>query len=401
MPIYTRAQLKSRINSGIKGKIGMLISASDTCNDVVRTVVESIKLRSQKRKAQLAPNLFTDVYQYGAPVDLNNQAIIDAAPQINRSLYSDWRLTTPEEFDRRKRSEDRLMAVNQNDLIVKILLSKRIDDKTLVIDPLNTILSSGGGSWVVTGDATNLVQDSDNYVTGGSSLKYDLNSGGTTAGIRNIALNQFDFTYYLSNSVFHWEYIQDPTGITNFTIKIGNDTSDYYQVVATQTNEGAAFYAGWNLLRFDFGSATKVGSPVLTTFKYAEIFMTKTVGKASSLGYRANYLAGKRGAIYNLYYYSSYGWQDSNGNWKANSTDDTDYLNCDSSEFNMMIQKGIEMTGPDVEEDDRADRAAKTYESLSTSYGLENPDESLVLQTNTWDFFDPDASNGFEIPSRF
>ena len=392
MPTYTRGQLKSRINSGIKGKIGMLVNANDTCNDVVRAIHQSIALRSQKRRAQLAPNLFSDIYQYGAPVDLNNQMVIDVSPQINRSLYSDWRLTTPYEFDFRKRVEDRLLAVLDNDLITKLLISKRIDDKTLVIDPLNTILSGGGGSWTVTGDATNLVQDSDDYVFGGSSLKYDLNSGGTTAGLKNTALPIFDFTYYLPNSIFHWEKIQDPTSITNFTVRVGNDTSNYYQAVVTGTNEGAAFQQGWNLLRFDFGSATKVGTPILTTFKYAEFFMTKAIGKASGLGYRANYLAGKRGAIYNLFYYSQYGWQDTNRNWKYDSTDDTDFLNCDSSEFNMFVQKGIEMAGPDVEEEERADIAGKTYLSMSNMYATQNPDESLILQTKTWDFYDPDGN---------
>jgi hypothetical protein len=399
MPVYTRAQLKTRINAGIKGKIGVLVNPNDTCNDVVRAVINEIALRTQKRKAVLAPNLFTDVYQYGAPVDLNNQAIIDLSPQVNRAQFTDWRLTTPEEFDRRKRVEDRLIAVLENDEITKLLVSKRVDDKTLVIDPLNTILTSGGGSWITTGDATNLVSDSDNYIYGGSSLKYDLNSGGVTAGLKNTTLNIFDFTYYLSNSIFHWEYIQDPSGITNFTLRVGNDTSNYYQVVVTSTNEGAAFYQGWNLLRFDFGTATKVGSPVLTTFKYAEFFMTKTVGKASGLGYRANYLAGKRGSIYNLFYYSGYGWQDVNGNWKENSTDDGDFLNCDASEFNLFVCKGVEFAGPECEEMDNADIYGKRYVSLSDSYALQNPNESLILQTKTYDFFDPDVSQGFERPT--
>lgn len=394
MPVYTRSQLKTRINSGIKGKIGMLINQNDTCNDVVRAVVNMVALRSQKRKSLLAPNLFTDVYTYGAPVDLNNQMIIDLAPQVNRSRYSDWRLTTPAEFDWRKRSEDRLLAVLENDLVTKLLASKRINDQTLVIDPLNTILASGGGSWIVTGDANTLTSDTDNYISGGASLKFNVNSGGTTAGIRNTALNIFDFTHYLTNSVFTWVYITDPTGITNYTLRVGNDVNDYYQVVTAQTNEGAVFQIGWNLLRFDFGMSAKQGSPVLTTFKYAEIFMTKTIGKAAGLGYRFNYLAGKRGEIYNLYYYSGYGWQDTNGNWKENSTDDGDFLNCDASEFNMFVQKGIEMCGPEVEEDDRAITAAKVFTVMSDSYGTQNPDESLILQTRDFDFYDPDNSIG-------
>ena len=44
--IYTRAQYKSRINAGIHGKIGMLVSDEDTMNEAARQVVADAHLRS-------------------------------------------------------------------------------------------------------------------------------------------------------------------------------------------------------------------------------------------------------------------------------------------------------------------------------------------------------------------
>lgn len=391
MPIYTRSQLKTRINAGIKGKIGMLIDADDTCNDVVRAVVNDIALRSQIRRSILAPNLFTNIYQYTCPVDINNQMIVDLAPQVNRAHFSDWRLTTPAEFDQRKMIEDRLIAIPERDIVSSLLVSKRIDDKTLMISTLSSIID-GGGTWVTVGDATNLVADSDNFVSSGASLKYDIGNGGTTtAGIKNVALNQFDLTYYLNNSIFHWVYIQSPINLSSYTLQIGSDSSNYYSVTVTGTNEGTAFVQGWNLLRFDMFGATKTGTPITTACKFVSVFMNKIIGKINETGYRANYIAGKRGAIYNLWYYSGYGWQDVNGNWKENSTDDSDYLNCDASEYNLFIFKGIEFAGLECEEDERAKSAAAQYKAYSDSYRNKNPDQSLILQTTYWDFISTES----------
>ncbi len=386
MPTFTRANLKSRINAGIKGKIGMLLSEDDLVNDVVREVISDVRLRSQKRKSRMAPNLFSTIYEYGAPVDLDDQSIVDIAPQVGRRVWSDWRLTTPEEFDRRKSVEDRIVAVNDHDNIKKILIGKVIDDDSLSISTLDTV-TSGGGTWVVTGGATNLVANSDDYVKGSASLMYDISASAvTTAGIKNTGLNTFDFTDYKNNSVFHWQYIQSTTGLTSYTMNIGSSTSNYYSKTVTTNNEGTAFVTGWNLLRFDFTAATTTGTPLLTAFNYVEIYMNKLTTKVSETGYRADNVEAKKGQIYDLYYYSEYGWETSSGTWIVNSTDDSDILHADPSEFNMFIQKGVELAGIECEEDKASERAAAKYEIMKNNYGMQNPDESLILQTTYYDF---------------
>ena len=45
----TRADLKSRINGVIQGKIGMLVSDEELMNEVVRDVYSVLELRSAKR----------------------------------------------------------------------------------------------------------------------------------------------------------------------------------------------------------------------------------------------------------------------------------------------------------------------------------------------------------------
>jgi len=386
MAQFTRAQFKASLNSALKNKTGMLTDYDDSINRVVRNVISEVKLRSQKRKSRLAPNLFSDIYTYSAPVDLDEQAISGISPQVDREGWSDWGLVTVEEFDIKKSVSDRLVAVDDHDDIKKLLISKDINDNTMSISSLDSI-TSGGGTWEVVGGATNLVADSSDYIKGSGCLVYDIDATSTTtAGIRNTGLDVFDFTEYQSSSIFHWVYIQNTTGITSYTLKVGSSTANYYTKTVTSTNEGTSFVTGWNLLRFDMANATVVGTPVLTTFNYVEIYMNKLTSKVSETGYRADYLEAKIGKIYDLYYYSDYGWQNSSGTWIEESTDDSDILNASNGEYELFIQKGVEIIGPDVEEDKRADIAARKFQQLKDDYEMANPDDSLILQIEYYTF---------------
>lgn len=386
MAQFTRAQFKASLNSALKNKTGMLTDYDDSINRVVRAVISEVKLRSQKRKSRLAPNLFSDIYTYSAPVDLDEQSISGISPQVNREGWSDWQLTTVEEFDIKKSSSDRLIAVDDHDDIKKLLISKDINDNTISISTLDS-LTSGGGTWQAVGGATNLTADSSNYIKGAGCLVFDIDAtSSTTAGYRNTDLDVFDFTNFTYSSIFHWVYIQSTTGITSYTLKVGSSTANYYTKTVTSTNEGTSFVTGWNLLRFDMPTATVVGTPVLTTFNYAEVYMNKLTSKVSETGYRADYLEAKIGKIYDVYYYSDYGWQNSSGTWIEESTDDSDLLNASDGEYEMFIQKGIEIIGPDVEEDKRADQATRKFAQLAENYGNANPDDSLILEIEYYRF---------------
>lgn len=383
---YTRSQLKARISARIKNKQGMLLDFNGTVNDAVREVISQVKLRSQKRKSTLAPNLFSDVYQYNCPTDLDDQSIVDLSPQVLRTKFSDWMLTMPEEFDRKKATNDRLLAILDHDNVKKLLVSKRVNDEQLIISTMDAD-NAGGGTWTVIGDAENLTEDNDDYINGGASLKFDIGSGATTtAGLKNTSLTSFDFTEYKNNSVFAWVYITSTTNLTNFILRLGSSDANYYEKTVTTTNEGTAFVQGWNLLRFDFGTASTTGSPTITAFTYAALFMTKTAGKINETGYRFDYLVAKKGKIYNLFYYSNYPWETSAGTWIANSTDDSDLLHADETEFTMFVEKGVELAGMECEEDDASTKAGARFVAMADNYGRMNPDESLVLMNQYYEF---------------
>ncbi len=382
--IYTRAYLIGRINAGIKGKIGMLTSQDDTVNQAVREVVSDIDVYDTIKTIPISPNLFSDIYSYPAPIDIKGSSIIDIAPQINRNSNSEITLTTPEEFDIIKNNFR--CAVKQENELKKILISIPVNDTTKVVSTLDSV-TSGGGLWETVGDAVNLVASSDKYVKGISSLKYDIGSGATTtAGIKNNSLTSFDITEFMSNQLFHYQYLSNPDNISNFTLHIGSSESDYYQIVVTLTHESTSFQSGWNLLRFDFINATTVGTPDKTNCTYVSVFMTKTAGKINQYAFYADHLWLKKGETYMLSYYSKYGWRDATGAYIENSTSDSDYIVCDTDAMELFILKGTELAAYEVSEDNTGIQANARYAKKKDSYESDNPSRAKLLQTTYYQY---------------
>ena len=395
MPVYTYATLASRLAKKISGTISdadLLV----VINDAVAEVASDIDLRSTKRKSALSPNLFNNIFDYTAPTDLKENKIIDVRPQIKRGRLDQWRLTTEEEFDRLKedhrvdywgdpiklsRSQwlgDSIVAVSDADFVRKVKLSRPIDDTSVTINDLDSV-----GTWLLFGDGTNLTKDSDNYVKGSACVNWDISSaGGTTAGIQNSSLTSFDISEYLGEgSVFVWAYITSATYLTNFILRVGSSSSAYNSITITTNNEGTAFYAGWNLLRFDFVNKAVTGSPTNTACTYVAIYMTKNALKISETDYRFDWLVMKKGNKYDLIYYSKYLWQTNAAVWIENSTASTDYINVDISELRLIEYKCAELAERHLRSHGTADRYFQLYELKSKEYQQKNPSEALILQT--------------------
>ena len=379
--MYTYANVKSIAETRVNGQISdanwLLI-----INSAARAVYSDLDLRSGKRKSSLSPFLFDDVYDYSVPTDLKGISLIDIKPQVNREANYKFTLTTPEEFDRKKSTEDNLCAFTDDSFTRKLKISAEIDDDTLIVSTLDST-SANGGTWAGYGDGENLTADSDYYVKGSASINWDINAdGGTTAGIYNDDINTFDITDYVSNgAVFVWAYLSDKTDVTNFIIRIGSSASAYYTKTVTATNEGTSFVNGWNLLRFDFSTATQVGTVDLDACNYCAVYMTKDAGKTSETDYRFDHIMIKRGEYHDVIYYSLYPFQSSVGTWKIESDDTTDYLNVSSDELEIVLAKITELGEQYLGDDKREDRAREKYNELKENYKLDNPSEKMLLMT--------------------
>lgn len=376
---YTRSQLLSDINAGIRGKIGMISSQEDFANRVVREVNNDIAIRSTRRKASLSPELFPEIYQYACPSDLRDYRIIDIPAQAKRYDGS-FGLVPSEQFAVSPQKGD--IAIDDYNGVRTLLVNSHVTTDTIVISPLEST-TSGGGTWTAVGDATNLRDDGDDYIKGAGSLAFDIGSGATTtAGIVNTGVNTVDISDYLGghSSVFVWVRINSTTNLTNFILRLGNDASNYYSKTVTARHDGNAFQSGWNLLRFPLTSLTETGTVTDTAIDYVSIYMTKTAGKIDETDYKFNNIVLMRGVIHEIAYYSKYGWQNTSGTYLENSTDTSDYVVADTSEYEIFVKHGIRrgMRLTNFSEQEIKDADAEYGDALKV-YGSQNPDESQLM----------------------
>lgn len=387
MAVYLYTDLLAAVKGRLHNMLGHLTDTRVTLNNGVRDCLE-IDFRSTKRKSTIAPNLFNEIYQYNCPTDLKQKKVIGIQPQtLDRSRYTSYDLLPEENFDQLKQSRTGILSFTDRDMLRKLLASVDVNDDSIVISPLDAL--TGNGSWVLFGDATNLVADTYNYVKGSGSIKYDISAaGGTTAGIQATNIGTFDLTkYYTAGSAFVWAYITSATNLTNFKLRLGNSSSNYYEMTATTTNEGTAFVTGWNLIRFDFSGKATTGTVSLTTGTYGVVYMTKSSGKISEADYRFDHIILKLGRINNLIYYSKYLWQTAAGVWIENSTADTDYLNVDTEEYNIIVEKCVDWAGREIREyETDVSLARADYQAKKKEYRKNYKSEAL-METSDYYFF--------------
>jgi len=377
MFLYTQAQLLSDTNRKIFGKIGMISSQEDFINEVVRDVHNDIAIRSSRRKVSLAPNLFPSIYQYEVPVDLRDYKIIDIPSQAKN--YEDgFGMVTVEQFSNRPMLGD--IAIDDYNGLRTLLINSNFPATQQMVSELDSL-----GSWTAFGGANNVEEDRDDRIKGSGSISFDINSStDTTAGLVNTNINEFDITPFLGgdSSVFVWAKINSPTDITNYKLRLGTNASNYYTQTITARHDGNAFVAGWNLLRFDLTGLVEQGTVTDASINYTAIYMTKDAGKVSEAGYKFDWLTIMKGQRHNVTYYSKYGWQTALGVYIQTSTQSSDLLVADESEYSMFLAKakhiGLQETNND---ENTIDRAEKEYKAAVETYGRNNPDESQLIIT--------------------
>lgn len=380
MPNYTYTNLKDAIISDastISNILGII-------NRSVREVVSEIDLRSTKRKAQISPEIMDQVYTYGAAGDLKELAIIDLQPQVGRLVDSELELVTTEEFDRLKSVRNNIVAITDEDFIKKLQVSVALDSLEKVIHQCDSI--TGDGTWTAGGSASNLTIDTFNVINGFSSLNFDIGASYTSATLTNSSMNSVDLSDYENHQLFVWTRIPSTTGLTSFKLRWGNDSSNYWESTVTTNNEGTSFYNGFNLLRFNWSSATVVGSPDSSNVDYL-VFQVVGDGTASATtDWIIDFVVARVGKIYNQIYYSKYGWQSSGGTWKENSTTSSDLLNADTEEFELFVLHGKAVLFREQYLYGDADQNDALYEIKKARYLEKYPSERKLLISNYREF---------------
>lgn len=382
-PTYSQADFYEIVDGNVHQKFSQCNDRQVIVNRAVRYVLGDIDLRSQKRSAQLSPNMFSDVYDYASPSDLKAHKIVDIKKQVNRSSLDHWVLVDEADFDRYKEVNNHRVAVKDANF-VQILRIDGIEgtDKTTIHDCDSV---TGNGTWVATADASNLTDDNDNYITGSGSLNFDLAAGGATAYIENSTMTAVNLTDYEDiGSVFIRVFIPDYSDaqgdtVTNFILRLGSSSANYVSRTITTNNEGTTFYDGWNLLRFDLNGATETGTVDWSAINYARLTITKSTDLAADTDWRVDDIVIRKGSIYDVIYYSKYGWQNSSGVYIEESSATTDLLIADTEEIEGIAFKASEYASQELKDYDDVKFFKGEYEQWKAHYQSNYHSEALKL----------------------
>jgi len=396
-PTYSQADFYEIVSGMTHKKFAQVNDRQVIANRAVRYVLGDMDLRSTKRASALSPNMFANVYDYAAPSDLKGNKIIDIRKQVNRDSYERWLLVDEADFDRTKAKSAYRVAVRDDDFTRLLRIDGVEGDQSALLHACQSLTANG--TVAASADASNLTVDTDNYISGGSSLNFDMAAGAATGVVEFTDITDVDLTDFdEKGSIFLWVYIPDYSDaqgdtVTNFILRWGNDSSNYWHRTVTTNNEGLTFYDGWNLLRFDWNGATEVGTVNPATIDYLRFTVTKSTSLAADTDWRIDEIVARIGEVYDVLYYSKYGWQSSAGTFIEESTATTDLLIADTDEVEGIAFKAAEFAAQELFARDEVQYFKQEYETWKKRYQAKYPSEALKVRRNYGSYRNPNHRN--------
>ena len=362
---YTISQFKDSIARELHGRTtDRLQDVYETAYDASLILLSEIDPKETERMVQVSPQVFDDIDVYSSPADY--KSAIDLVPSAGLvpglEYQEDFRRTSARQFGQRRNNEAPMIAERWINGTRFLLIRKYPrNGQVIQLDSMDSTTP-----WVAGYDAWNLEENNLNYIQGGASLSITLTHDIGSGSILATNLTPQDLTdYRLLSSYFIKVYI--PSGFhsrfTSFFLRHGNDnTANYWEKSVTVAHDGTAFKDGWNLLRFDWSSATEIGTVDETVMDSARIGCVFTTG-SDIPGVLFDNFTIQKGTMYDLYYHSNYLFQSTAGVWKDRPTADDDIINLSSDSFKLFTDIGALCAMSEVSSKE------KEYEKISKRVG--------------------------------
>lgn len=331
---YSIANLNNDVAAVLHGQTtNQIFNNFGMINRAARQLILDLDPQETKRIAPIAGTVFNGVFDYAPPADLKGNKIIDIFPQVNRWPNDVWLQYYNQLFDRTKgfpwSTDSFTVNFNTGTKFLRI-------NAPFLVAPITLDTCSSVGNWTAAGGANNLTIDNINYVADGGSLKLDLSAGPSQGNLSETLTSAINLENDLNQStLFLWTYLPTPADFSSVTLQWGTNSTDYYQVTATTTQQNTAFIAGWNLLAFPWLGATVVGNPDPSSIQYLNVIWNYN-GTAQT-AVRLDQITSNLGSILNVEYYSKYLFRSAGGTWQENALQNTDLINLDTDSYNLMV----------------------------------------------------------------
>lgn len=340
-------------------------------NRAARQLLLDVDPKETQRIVQL-PQVFNSTYDYSLPVDVKGDKIIDLRLQGNRTPIDVFTQNYALTFDSQKLMNARQRVYIQHNTGVK---SIRIE-APLLTPPTPICDTSSTTGW----SGATITLDSTNNVAGGGALVFDTDISGTTT-ITNTTLTSTDLSAHENvSTLFLWAYIPTGADTTSFALRWG-DTNGYWSKTITSTQQGTAFINGWNLLAFDWKTATKTGTPSSAAIDSLTVIITTTTDIQTS--FKLCYFTSTLGYYFDLQYYSKYLFRDPSTNSFQETVSDTDsnkLINLDTESYNLLFYLLASYVAQSLQGADAAydvEYWEGKYKEALVLYKAQNPNETI------------------------
>lgn len=335
---YDISKLKSDLEGELHGTtLNQIQGVNALINRSARDILLDVDPQETKRIVQFTAPIFNSVVDYGLAADVKGNKIIDIRPQVNRLPRDIWTQAYNQAFDIAKQniySLADMFTINFNNGLKTIRVNAPFLPAPIVLNNADSL--NDNGTWNVGGGASNLTVNNQNFVSTAGSLQFNLPNG---AGfLENSTMGVLNLTNELNQGTF-FLYAYMPTGsqYTSVELRWGTNSTNYYAVTATQTQQNTVFQNGWNLLQFPWLGATVVGAPNPTSIGYLRVtFNTTAIQTAAGL----NQITVALGNILEYEYYSKYLFRDAiTGAFQETVTADSNLINLDTETYPLITYK--------------------------------------------------------------
>lgn len=305
------AKINRKIHNA-KAKLGGDSVIQDIINEALRTIQLHVDFPSAKRKS--TPFLvFHNVFDYSLPADISYDKIARLMFETEETNKSSFEKTKAKYLfsSRNPYRYKNVEFTGFNDIEVVAVdfkdgspfLNLRLSED-LGAATLHTCESiTANGTWAVSGDGSGLRVDNYRYKEGSASLAFDC--AGTSVILTNSDITAIDLSgYELKGKLFCWVYFPDSVP-SSITLNWGSDSANYFSKAATVCQNGLPFSSGWNLVGFDWETATETGTVVTTAIDYLVLSLTFATS-VTATAMKMDYFFCSKGKECSLDYYSKY-----------------------------------------------------------------------------------------------
>lgn len=168
--------------------------------------------------------------------------------------------------------------------------------------------------WVVTGDASNLEQETFQTYDGNTALRFDITNSTGVAGIERDDFSlDLEELFQKHGRIKFWNYMTD-NDIDDVTIYLKTDDSNYYTITEDDQDDGTAFAQDeWTKIGFSVDDAVSVGTPDSTGITEIRLEYDLGAGFTSAADFRVDKLFTSFPDKMDLIYYSRYKGTDTTG----------------------------------------------------------------------------------------